>query len=231
MAYPVDGALNWSDDLKGYIDTGDAASGTVAADLAAHIADPSGAHAASAISYAGSAGLSATDVEAALDELDSEKASTGSVTTVSSGLADHIADASDAHDASAISYAGATGLSATDVEAALDELDAEKVSITRTINAQTGTTYTLVLGDAGKFVTMSNGSASTLTVPPNSSVAFPVGATIEGAQLGAGQVTLTPGSGVTINATPGLKIAAQYGSYALIKIATDTWLAFGRLAA
>jgi hypothetical protein len=104
---------------------------------------------------------------------------------------------------------------------------------TRTINAQTGTTYTLVLGDAARlaFVTMSNASASTLTVPPNSSVAFPVGSVVEGAQLGAGQVTLTPGSGVTINGTPGLKIAAQFGSFGLLKTATDTWLAYGRLAA
>lgn len=102
---------------------------------------------------------------------------------------------------------------------------------TRSINAQTGTSYTLVLGDAGDFVTMTNASASTLTVPPNSSVAFPTGTIIEGAQLGAGQVTLTPGSGVTINGTPGLKVAAQYGTFGLIKTATDTWLAMGRLSA
>lgn len=102
---------------------------------------------------------------------------------------------------------------------------------TKNINAQTGTSYTLVLGDAGKFITMTNASASTLTVPPNSSVAFPVGTVIEGAQLGAGQVTLTQGSGVTIQATPGLKIAAQYGTFGLLKTATDTWLAYGRLSA
>lgn len=101
----------------------------------------------------------------------------------------------------------------------------------RTVNAQVGTAYTLVLGDAGKFTTMTNAAASTLTVPPNSAVAFPVGTMIEGAQLGAGQVTLTPGAGVTINATPGLKVAAQYGTFGLLKTATDTWLAFGRLAA
>lgn len=101
----------------------------------------------------------------------------------------------------------------------------------KTINAQTGTAYTLVLADAGKFVTMTNAAASTLTVPPNSSVAFPTGTFIEGAQLGAGQVTITAGAGVTVNATPGLKVAAQYGTFGLLKIATDTWLAFGRLAA
>lgn len=107
----------------------------------------------------------------------------------------------------------------------------DATAVSHTNNAQTGTSYTLVLGDAGKFVTMTNASASTLTVPPNSSVAFPVGAQIAGAQLGAGQVTLTPGAGVTINGTPGLKIAAQYGSFGLIKTATDTWLAVGRLSA
>lgn len=101
----------------------------------------------------------------------------------------------------------------------------------KTINPQTGTSYTLVAGDAGAFVTMTNAGASTLTVPPNSSVAFAVGTVIEGAQLGAGQVTLTPGSGVTINGAPGLNVAAQYGTFGLLKIATDTWLAFGRLAA
>lgn len=98
------------------------------------------------------------------------------------------------------------------------------------LDAQTGTAYTLVLADLGKFVTMTNAGASTLTVPPNSSVAFPIGARIEGAQLGAGQVTLTAGAGVTLNSTPGLKIAAQYGTFGLIKTATDTWLAYGRLS-
>lgn len=104
---------------------------------------------------------------------------------------------------------------------------------TRVINAQTGTTYTLVLTDAARsaFLTMTNAAASTLTVPPNSSVAFPVGSVVEGAQLGAGQVTLTPGAGVTINGTPGLKVAAQYGTFGLLKTATDTWLAYGRLSA
>jgi len=98
------------------------------------------------------------------------------------------------------------------------------------INTQTGTSYTAVLTDAPKFITMSNGSASTFTIPPNSSVAFPIGTVLEGAQLGSGQVTLTPGSGVTVNGTPGLKIASQYGTFAVMKIATDTWIAFGRLA-
>ena len=50
------------------------------------------------------------------------------------GLSDHIGDTSDAHDASAISYAGGTGMSATNVEAAVDELATKKVDATRTIS-------------------------------------------------------------------------------------------------
>jgi hypothetical protein len=99
------------------------------------------------------------------------------------------------------------------------------------INAQTGTSYTLVLGDADKLVTLNNASAITLTVPANSAVAFPIGTVVTLAQLGAGQVTVTQSGGVTVNATPGKKIAAQYGSAQLIKYATDTWLLVGRLAA
>jgi 2-keto-4-pentenoate hydratase len=99
-----------------------------------------------------------------------------------------------------------------------------------TVNSQTGTSYTLAIGDANNIVDMTNAGASTLTVPPNSAVAFPVGTVVEGNQLGAGQVTLTPGAGVTINASPGLKIAAQYGSYGLRKTATDVWVAYGRLS-
>jgi hypothetical protein len=98
------------------------------------------------------------------------------------------------------------------------------------INTQTGTTYTPVLDDASKLVTLSNASAITLTIPPNSSVAYPVGTKIDIAQLGAGQVTVAQGSGVTVNSTPTLKLRAQYSAATCIKTATDTWLLVGDLA-
>jgi hypothetical protein len=97
------------------------------------------------------------------------------------------------------------------------------------INAQTGATYTTVLGDANKLVTLSNGSAVTVTIPPNSSVAYPVGTKIDFAQTGAGQVTVAAGSGVTVNATPSLVFRAQYSAATCIKTATDTWLLVGDL--
>ena len=99
------------------------------------------------------------------------------------------------------------------------------------INAQTGTTYTTVLTDGGKLVTLSNASAITLTIPPNSMVAYPVGTKLDFIQIGAGQVTVAGGTGVTVNSTPTLKLRAQHSGASCVKIATDTWQLVGDLAA
>jgi hypothetical protein len=81
------------------------------------------------------------------------------------------------------------------------------------------------------MIEMSVGSGNALTVPTNSNVAFPVGTTLTVLQTGSGQTTITPQAGVTINATPGLKLRTQWSSATLIKRATDTWVALGDLAA
>jgi hypothetical protein len=92
------------------------------------------------------------------------------------------------------------------------------------VRTDTSTGYTLVEDDAGRQVTMSNASASTLTVPPNSSVAFAVGVRVQVIQLGAG-VTLTAGAGVTISSLATSLEMAQYQVATLIKTATNTWVA------
>ena len=100
-------------------------------------------------------------------------------------------------------------------------------------NAQTGTTYTLVLTDQSKLVSMNNASANTLTVPPNSSVAFPIGTIIEVTRLGAGVTTIAGGTGVTISGNGGsgsaysADIQTRYNSAVLRKISTDQWLLAG----
>ena len=96
-------------------------------------------------------------------------------------------------------------------------------------NAQTGTSYTFVIGDAFKTVTSSNGSAQTITIPPNSSVAFAVGDRIDVVMLGAGTTTVTGGSGVTVNgvSTGSGAISEQYAAVSCLKLATDTWLLMG----
>ena len=97
-----------------------------------------------------------------------------------------------------------------------------------TINAQTVTTYNLVLTDAHKTVTLTNGSAIDARIPLNSGTAFPIGTRIELLQGGAGQVTVAPTSGVTLNSSGSkTKLSAQYAQATILKVATNTWYLFG----
>mgnify|MGYP001199267427 FL=1 len=97
-----------------------------------------------------------------------------------------------------------------------------------TFSAQTATTYNLVLTDAHKTVTLTNGSAIDARIPTNAGTAFPIGTRIELLQGGAGQVTVAPTGGVTLNSSGGkTKLAAQYAQATILKVATDTWYLFG----
>jgi len=94
-------------------------------------------------------------------------------------------------------------------------------------NAQTGTSYTFVLADAGKLVTLNNAAVITLTIPANASVAFPTGTRIDLLQYGAGQVTVG-GAGVTIRSSGSkLKLAGQYSGATLWKKGTNEWVLIG----
>jgi hypothetical protein len=96
-------------------------------------------------------------------------------------------------------------------------------------NAQSAS-YTLVLADKAKVVEMSVGSANNLTVPLNSSVAFPTGTQIHIVQTGSGQTTVVATGGVTINTATTLKLRAQWSAATLIKRAENTWVLVGDLA-
>lgn len=98
-------------------------------------------------------------------------------------------------------------------------------------NAQTGTTYTLVLTDVAKVISLTNAASITLTIPTNATVAFPTGTQILLYQGGAGQVTVS-GAGVTIRAQGNkTKMNAQYSVAALLKVGTDEWVFFGNTTA
>jgi hypothetical protein len=103
-----------------------------------------------------------------------------------------------------------------------------------TLNDQTGTTYTPVLDDQYQvLVTRSNASASTLTIPTNASVAFPVGTVITVLNKGAGVVTISGAVGVTVlsaGATAASPTLAQYRSCALMQVAANTWYVVGAIA-
>lgn len=152
-----------------------------------------------------------------------------------------------------------SGLSAADVQAAIDEVAQAAGGIAdapsdgtlygrkdgvwaevpgggqdtgyATMNVQTGAAYTLALSDAGALVTMNNAAANTLTVPPNSAVAFPVGTRVDIGQDGAGQTTIAAGSGVTIRTPETLKLRKQWAKATLIKRDTNTWDLEGNLEA
>ena len=111
------------------------------------------------------------------------------------------------------------------------ELDAVATAMIA-INAQTGTTYTTVLTDDGKLITADNAASIALTIPPNSSVAYGIGTQINVMQLGVGVVTITAGAGVTLRSGGSkLKTNGQYAVATCCKIATDTWVVVGNLAA
>ena len=123
----------------------------------------------------------------------------------------------------------AAGLAASQAAAAL--ASAKTYADTVLTNPQTAS-YTLALADVSKVIEMTVASANTITVPSNSSVAFPVGTVIEVVQLGAGQTSIAAGSGVTIrSAGAKLKLSGQYSGAAIRKRATDEWVLVGDLAA
>lgn len=102
---------------------------------------------------------------------------------------------------------------------------------TTTLNAQTGTTYTLALTDRGQTVTMDNASANTVTIPANSSVAFATGSVVTVIQKGAGVTTIAGATGVTVNGVSAGSgdMSAQWQGVALMKIGTDEWIVSGAI--
>jgi hypothetical protein len=103
-------------------------------------------------------------------------------------------------------------------------LDAPLVTNSRTDS------YAFGLGDVGKLIEISKSTGTTLTVPTNATAEIAIGATVTVLQTGAGQVTIAGDTGVTVNATPGLKLRAPWSSATLIKRGTNLWVAIGDLA-
>lgn len=163
-------------------------------------------------------------------QIDGKQATiTGAATTItSSNLTASRALASDGSGKVAVSSVTSTELGyLSGVTSAIQTQVDTKTAKLITTNRQTAS-YTLVLSDADKLVEMNVGSANNLTVPLNSSVAFPTGTQILIAQYGAGQTTVVATSGVTVRSNGGkLKLNVQYSGATLIKIGTDEWYLFG----
>ncbi len=105
-------------------------------------------------------------------------------------------------------------------------------STAQAINAQTGTTYTLVAADAGKLVTLSNSEVITLTVPQDSAATLAIGTTVDLMQLGEGELFFAAGTGATLlRGGETFSARAQYSRLLLQKISANTWVVYGDLAA
>lgn len=109
------------------------------------------------------------------------------------------------------------------ITAAAEDFDA-KSDVTRQASVKTGN-YTLASGDAGDVVIANSASSITFTIPPNSSVAFPLYTQIDILTVNTGGVNIDPGSGVTLNGSSGnVEMLEQYSAATLIKVGTDAWL-------
>lgn len=103
--------------------------------------------------------------------------------------------------------------------------------IVSAIKAETGTTYTFVVGDVNKFITCDNSSAITVTIPPD---VFAEADTIMIQQKGTGQVTVVEGSGVTITSTGATedapKTKSRYSALTIICLANNSFTVIGDVA-
>ena len=105
-----------------------------------------------------------------------------------------------------------------------------KHGITRVDKNSQTTNYTLALSDRDKLVEMDLATSMTLTIPTNAVAGFDIGTQILIVQKGAGQVTISGDTGVTVY-SEGVKVktVGRYALATLIKCDTDTWYLGGNL--
>ena len=125
----------------------------------------------------------------------------------------------------AVTFTGAVDVTITTTPATLD---AYSVGFRGAPQNLQNANYTFVMLDAGKGVTHTSGTAHAWTIPPNSSVPFPLHTQIACDNQGSGAVTLTRGAGVTLrpngSGTSGDQSLAQYFVRVLYKVDTDAWV-------
>lgn len=114
----------------------------------------------------------------------------------------------------------ATGQSLNCIDAVVDH---------PTTNLRTGA-YTLALTDDGKFVEVNSTSSVTITVPTTAAVGFPSGSKITIIRINTGAVVIAGDTGVTVNATPGLNLRAQWSVATLICRGSNSWVLAGDIS-
>ena len=110
--------------------------------------------------------------------------------------------------------------------AAMNALQASDFNYTRKI--VTAATYTAVLEDRGQLLEFQNAGGTTVTIPPNSSVAFSLGDVLEIISSSSATVEIVGGTGVTIEATGGItSLTSAWQKAQLVKRETNNWVLTG----
>ena len=125
-----------------------------------------------------------------------------------------------------VTASGSQTLTNKTINAANNTLTGVVTTLNLTLNAQTGTTYTLASTDVNKLVTLSNASAITVTIPAST---FTTGQQINLQQIGAGQVTIQ-GDGTTPFTGVGTKLRVQYSAATLVCTGSNTFTLIGDIA-
>jgi uncharacterized MnhB-related membrane protein len=107
--------------------------------------------------------------------------------------------------------------------------------VTFTINAQSGSTYTVANTDLYQaLVQTTNASTKTVTIAPDSTLtAAATGSAITFLNTGAGLLTFAAGAGVTITSAGASSAAptlAQYKSAVAIRTGANAWTIVGAIA-
>jgi hypothetical protein len=113
--------------------------------------------------------------------------------------------------------------SAIDYDTSWGDVSSGGGSTYSVVRTQGGTSYTLVLGDAGDYIQTTSTTAVTITVPPQSSVTWLADTEIFFEQNNTGQLTIAGGTGVSITSSETLKTAGRYSVIALKRVASDVW--------
>lgn len=100
------------------------------------------------------------------------------------------------------------------------------------IRTLTATSHTLELVDLGSILETTGSSAVAVTIPPEASVPFEIGALVNVTQVGAGIATVTAADGVSLNGVTAGSVAldGQWSGAALVKRGADAWVIQGALA-
>jgi hypothetical protein len=91
--------------------------------------------------------------------------------------------------------------------------------------------YTVALADKNNLISVNSASNLQITVPANSTTAFPAGSQINIFRRGTGTVQIVGAGAAVIVGTPGFYLRARYSSATLIKLdGADNWALVGDLS-